>query len=95
MLAPPEYGTRQHILAWLAQQPPRAKFNWDDCTTCAVARYANAHGRLIPFRRALEFTRDLMDMNQIGHRLSTMHRASDMVTFGRLRRALEKYWGDP
>ena len=91
MLARPEYGTRLHILAWVAQQPQRAKFDWDDCTACAVARYADAHGQPNPFNASVRhFPPILLELNDIAGGLTIY--SSDTVTWGRLRRALEKQW---
>jgi hypothetical protein len=40
MLARPEPGTREHMLLWLASQPPEKTYPWALVTKCACAIYA-------------------------------------------------------
>lgn len=40
MLARPEPGTREHILLWLASQPPEREYRWRNTIECACGIYA-------------------------------------------------------
>jgi hypothetical protein len=43
MLARPEFGSRAHILMWLADQDPAASYDWMSYEHCACGRYARAN----------------------------------------------------
>ena len=54
-----EIADRQQLEAWLEKQPADGQYNYENCTTCALAQYFTSHGYTRIIMGPREFNYDL------------------------------------